>query len=334
MGRRRWRMLQSQKAAASAQAVERALEQAREYDRTTVVAPEPIKAVEPIIRNPVTIYENNRWVTVDKTARDFPYPVKMRITPEWAVEVVTERNDTNRSVRSDRVEKYIKDIIAGNWNIINNGIGFYENGQLADGQHRLWAVVEAQMPIEAIVLFGMDKKSISSIDEGAVRSTKDVSNMMGITVSNAALSITNYILEYRNLKRVTPRGEQIEFYKRHSEAVEFVVTRLKRRGICKAPVMAAIMRAWYSVDRQRLTEFLQVLDNGQMQSAKDSAAVTLREFLLRNNNNSGPFRAEMYRKTEAALVNFMNGMPISRLYGMEKEQFPLPEENVETGKPV
>jgi hypothetical protein len=68
-----------------------------------------------------------------------------------------------------------------------------------------------------------------------------------------------------------------------------------------------------------------------MQSPSDSAAVTLREWLLKNNNNSGPFRAEMYRKTEAAILNFIQGLPITRLYGVSKEQFPLPEEKLDAG---
>jgi hypothetical protein len=333
MARRRWRMLNSAKAAEKAKGIEDALRLAREEDSkpVAVIHQPSFNRVEPIVRNPVEIYENGRWVIVDKSSRDFPFPIKMKVTPDWALEVVTERNDNNRSVRDDRVEKYITDILNGGWHVINNGFGFYEDGQLADGQHRLWAIVEAKQTVEVVILFGMERVALSSIDEGASRSNKDVAHMMGLEASHAHLSITNYVLEYSNRKRTTPRIQQISFFERHKEAVDFVVSRLRRKGITKAPVMAAIMRAWYSIDRDRLAQFVKVLDSGQMESNADSAAITLREWLLKHNNNSGPFRAEMYRKTEAALVNFMNGTPISRLYGMEKEQFLLPEEKLSQG---
>jgi hypothetical protein len=324
MGRRRWKSLGMRATNDKIQAVEQALNQA------TAELEKPImRVVEPLVRNPVEIYENGRWIIVDKTARDFPVQVKMKITPEWALQVVSERNNSNRNVRDDRVEKYIADILNDNWQIINNGIGFYEDGQLGDGQHRLWAVVEAQKPVEMFVLFGMKREALPVIDEGATRSTKDVAKLMDINATHSQLSITNYILEYKNLRRTMPRGEQIAFYNRHCEAVEFILSRLKRKGVTKAPLLAALMRAWYSVDRNKLARFLEILETGMVNNESEQSAIVLREFMLRNSNNSGPFRAEVYRKTEAALVNFIAGEVISRLYGLKEEQFLLPEEKID-----
>jgi len=256
----------------------------------------------------------------------------MTITPDWAWDIICQRNTLNRDIRPDRISKYIKDIISGNWEVINNGIGFYEDGTLADGQHRLLAVSEAKISVEAIVVFGMKKSSLPRIDEGASRNTKDVAQLMGLDVGYAQLGIANYILEYKDLKRDMPRAEQIAFYERHKDAINFVTTKLKRKNVSRVPVSAALARAWYSVDHDILSKFLTVLDTGLIESPKDQAAITLREFLLKNNNHSGPFRAEVYRKTQAALMNFIEGKPITRLYGMEEEQFLLPEEKLEASK--
>lgn len=325
MGRRNWKHLATARAAERIRETEHALAQASKE----LSAPQ---SVEPPVRNPIEIYENGRWLTVDKSSRDFPFPVKLRVTPTWALDVLTDRNSNNRSVREDRVKRYIADILQGHWHVINNGFGFYSDGQLADGQHRLWAVVESQQTIEAIILFGMERAALPTIDEGAIRSTKDVANMMGIDTNYQRLAITNYVLEYKNTKRSTPRGDQIEFYMRHKDAVEFVVSRLKRVGVARAPVLAACMRAWYNADRTKLGRFLDILESGASTDTSETGAITLREFLLKNNNNSGPARMQAYRKTEAALVNFFKGLSISRLYGMDEEQFLLPEEKLEPVK--
>lgn len=322
MGRRRWRMLKKAQVAET----ERAL--ATVAEESVTLQPANVLVEKTVIRNPVEIYKDNKWIVVDESAENFPYPVKLKITPDWALEVVTERNNNNRNVRDDRVERYIRDLLDGNWEVINNGIGFYKDGTLADGQHRLWAIVESQQTVELIVVFGMAKTAIAKIDEGAARSTKDVATMMGLDASNTRLSVTNYILEYRNIRKTTPRGEQIAFYERHKDAVEFVVSRVKKHKITKAPVLAAVMRAWYNVDRDRLSRFCEVLDSGFPNDKIEHSAILLREFLLRNNNNSGPFRMEMYRKTEAAVSAFVEARPLEKLYAKAEEQFPLPEEKL------
>ena len=322
MGRRRWRMLNKAKAVETEQAL------AVIAEETLAVKNAEVHIESPVIRNPVEIYRDGKWIVVDESAENFPYPVKMKVTPDWALSVVTERNNNNRNVRDDRVERYIRDLLEGNWEVINNGIGFYKDGTLADGQHRLWAIVESQQTVDLIVVFGMAKSAIAKIDEGAARSTKDVATMMGLDATNTRLSVTNYVLEYRNIRKTTPRGEQIAFYERHKDAVDFVVTRVKKHKVTKAPVLAAIMRAWYNVDRDRLARFCEVLDSGFPNDKIEHSAILLREFLLRNNNNSGPFRAEMYRKTEAAVSAFVESRPLEKLYAKAEEQFPLPEEKL------
>lgn len=330
MSRRNWNRIfgKSVQSKISPEEISTFVGQATEKTLASVTVPSKVNVVKSD-RAPVVIYENGVWQTVEKSSRDFPYPVKMKMTPELAQEILSERNLNNRSIRNDRVDKYIKDIVNGNWSVINNGIGFYANGSLADGQHRLLAIAMAMIPVDVIVVFGMEKESITAIDEGASRTTKDVANMMGISTTNQKLAATNYILEYKDQKRRTPRNEQISFMQRHMQAVDFVTSKLSRKGITKAPVLAACIRAWYSVDHEILARFLDILDSGTYNGDTELSAIVLREWLLKNSSNAhGTFRMEIYRKTEASIVNFANGTPVTRLYGMNEEQFPLPEELV------
>lgn len=285
------------------------------------------KAPNKFIKSPVHIFEDGEWKIVEESNYKFPHPINMTITPDWCLDVLTYKNELNRRVRQDRVDKYMQDVLKGNFEVINNGIGFYKDGTLADGQHRLWAIVEAQQEVDVIVVFGMNKSSLPHIDEGASRSTKDVANMMGIEGGNKHLGVSNYILEVKGIKRTTPKHEQIDFYRRHSRSIMFVCSRLNRKMIARSPVLAACTRAYYSADHDRLERFLEILQDGYLKSEDESAAIMLRNFLLQNNNNSGSFRLEMYYKTEMALKHFLDYNTIKRLYRASTEQFPLPEDN-------
>jgi len=285
------------------------------------------------IANPVEIYKNGEWKIVDKSDYDFPFPFKLTLTPTWCLSVLENRNPLNRRIQDTRVEKYARSILNKEWETINNGFGFYEDGTLADGQHRLWAIVESAQPVDAIVVFGMKKSAMTAIDEGKSRTNVDVGRLMGLDVTNSKISTTNFILEMKGIKQQMSRQQLLDFYETHTQAVTFVSSRINVRGVAKAPIMAPIVRAWYNVDRSRLARFCEILQSGIINNDTETAAFRLRDWLIQTkSNNSGTFRIEVYQKTESALVYFFDGRPMTKLTRCKEEQFPLPHERV--GSPV
>ena len=280
------------------------------------------------IKNPVQVYINGRWAVVDADTMDFPISIKMKIMPEWAFDCVTNRNPENRRLNEDRIAKYKRDIINNNWHVINNGIGFYTDGSNADGQHRLWAINDTQIPVTAFVVFGISKDALMAIDEGKKRTVNDKLKMTGHDTKGGVVPVTNYLLEQKHAKRKLPDHEICEFFVRHQEAARFAVDRVHKRGVGKAPVLAVIARAWYSVDRKRLECFCEILETGHYVEDSNQAAFRLREWLMASTSasNSGSWRAQCYRKAEAALVYFLQEKPMSKMYGVKDEQFLLPEE--------
>lgn len=280
-------------------------------------------------KHPIWIYMDERWVVVEKEAGKFPYPVLQIITPEWALMVLTERNTNNRKRDPRRVRKYASDIINKKWHVINNGLGFFEDGTLADGQHRLEAVVETEKAVPMIVVYGVDPSATVAIDEGRPRSNADVGKILGMNVSNTALSASNYILEYCGCKAQMSRTDLLDFYDRHSDAVQGVMNMFsgtRQKGVFISPVISALARAWYTQPRDRLQQFVEVLTSGICTDVNDSAPAVLRSFLVRQmHSNTGTAREEKYRKAESAIVHFMNRNEIKHLNGVTKEQFPIPE---------
>lgn len=95
------------------------------------------------------------------------------VTPEMAKNWL-ESNINNRPVRKQKVKAYVRSIVNGNFHATNLGIGFFEDGSLADGQHRLMAIAEAGVPVEALVVYGLKREVSPHIDTGSNRTGSDV----------------------------------------------------------------------------------------------------------------------------------------------------------------
>lgn len=109
----------------------------------------------------------------------------VKVTPDIAAEMLS-RNSTNRTLRNNRVKYYAQQMKEGKWHLTGQTITFAKDGQLLDGQHRLWAVIEADVPVEFLVVYDADK--VSTYDCGLKRSTRDQLKLGGVQFSNAIMS--------------------------------------------------------------------------------------------------------------------------------------------------
>lgn len=120
-----------------------------------------------------------------------PVPVVMTITPDLAREW-TLLNTRNRAVRYNRVAKFARDMAAGKWLLNGETIKIVTDGTILDGQHRLYACMQAEVPFDSIVIRGLPVEAQDTIDTGAARSMADQFGLHG--EANAALlaSITRW----------------------------------------------------------------------------------------------------------------------------------------------
>src|SRR5882724_1512617 len=88
---------------------------------------------------------------------------KVLLTPEEAVRML-EYNHLNRPLNDQHVKRIAAQIIDGKWEFNGDTIKFSEDGDILDGQHRLWAVVEAKMAVETVIVRGIQKKAFATID--------------------------------------------------------------------------------------------------------------------------------------------------------------------------
>lgn len=103
------------------------------------------------------------------------------MTPRTALETITPatareylaHNVKNRRPKHNRIGQYARDMAAGRWQITGESLKFDRTGNLIDGQNRLYAVIEAGVPVQTYVTRGLAPESQDVMDTGAVRSGAD-----------------------------------------------------------------------------------------------------------------------------------------------------------------
>jgi hypothetical protein len=93
--------------------------------------------------------------------------------PERAKEVLA-LNVNPRKMRPTRVRQYAREMTAGNWAPYTAPLMFDTNGNLVDGQHRVAACIEAGVPFQTMIVYGVDEATVESLDQGMKRTAGDV----------------------------------------------------------------------------------------------------------------------------------------------------------------
>jgi hypothetical protein len=262
------------------------------------------------------------------------------VTPDLAIKWL-EGNVHNRAVRDSVVQRYARDMKAGRWRETHQGIAFdrAENDKekvLVDGQHRLYAIVEADVPVKMLVSFGVPMEAQGVIDDNLQRTMVDVLKLAHgrDDVGNMHVAVAKRLLSSRIHGRLT-REELVATLEKHDKAINFAIGCFEKRvrGITVAPVITVLARAFYSSDHARLTRFAQALLLGNIdEDAGEQPILLLRNWLLTKapiRGGSSSQQDSIYRKTQRALTAYLDGDRVKTLYEAEQELFPLPNEKAE-----
>ncbi len=140
----------------------------------------------------------------------------MMVTPEMAGDWLA-KNPHNRKLRDLRVRRYAEDMKAGAWKSNAETIKFSPDGTLIDGQHRLAAIIFADVTVEMLVAKNVDPGVFDTVDTGGTRVIGDalyISHEGNAAQLGTALG---YLWRYRNggaFVRIpgltTPKIQQLE----------------------------------------------------------------------------------------------------------------------------
>lgn len=119
------------------------------------------------------------------------------ITPQLAKEWLAT-NENNRSIKKAKVSSFARQMESGEWMQSGEPIIFDSNGKLANGQHRLLAVIESGASVQMLVVSGVQPEAQSVMDTGTARTYGDVLHMQGRENAFSVAAIAKRLVAYDN----------------------------------------------------------------------------------------------------------------------------------------
>lgn len=252
------------------------------------------------------------------------------ITPERAQELLQNPLEGQRHVRKRHAERLSEEILHGRFRLSCDAIVIV-SGKLANGQHRLSAVVIAGRSVQFLVLRTNDADLFKVIDSGVKRTVGDV---LGVPSARHIAAMANIGIAYdRNLISATgfgnktslcTRSEIVDYanvYMDHLQEAAGVVDALYQKyRLLNRIVGASFLYLASRSHKQRAVEFVTQVYTGE---GTPSAALDIRDRLIKNACSiaklKSPYLLAMMIK---ALKSYLQGTRPARLGVKENEEYP------------
>lgn len=120
------------------------------------------------------------------------------------------------------------------------------DGELYDGQHRLLAVVQADVTVPMLVVCGLEPNARVTIDQGRTRSVGDVMRIVDGRSRGATIAAWFRAIELLTTKRRLPLSHGIiqeQLVKYDASVKWFLVNVPKRRDLTRASIVGALIYA-------------------------------------------------------------------------------------------
>jgi len=236
------------------------------------------------------------------------------ITPDMARGMLEKNMKRNRPKRQEVIKRYARIMKAGGWNLTHQGIAFDDKGELIDGQHRLEAIIMANVPIAMMVTYGVQHADgeAFTIDMGSKRTTQNIMLISGIdddVYKHMAPFVGCYMREKMPQYIHPEPADIIAYIDRHYDDMKVIDSIIKggtssSNGIRLHTIVAvAIMAAFYRGESEdSLRRFVQVYRLNDVEFCDNynpRHALNLREYVRSHKSNH-----ETLVRCECAVYSF------------------------------
>jgi hypothetical protein len=227
------------------------------------------------------------------------------MSPKEAQSILLERNcnkgidATNRNLKTRNVKFLGRAISEGSWKRHAGNIKFDVTGTLIDGQHRLYAIAQANKDIEVILEKGCDKGTTPAIDQGDNRTLTHAVQFGGglgkITPAQAGWMTKRTVGVLRSLYdvdgKVVPEGTLserskgysaklvVDTFNKHKEALLYLYgNRSNKKGYARPAVLSPIV-SFMTRNLKKGKEFYNDFIGASLKKPKSNAARMLAKHL-------------------------------------------------------
>lgn len=198
-------------------------------------------------------------------------PQVVTLTPDAAMALL-EHNTLNRPLSDPHVKRIAGQILDGKWRYNGDTIKVSDDGMVLDGQHRLWAIVEAKKPVETIVVHGIHRDAFATVDTlRKPRHGADILALNGLSQHRAVVSSAlQWLLRYQKgafdtgISRPENRVEVAdieEAYSAHPTMVTAVERAKGLRYLANPALIAFVYFIAYNRDPVLADQMMDTLDN-------------------------------------------------------------------------
>jgi hypothetical protein len=248
------------------------------------------------------------------------------ITPSMAKEMLTH-NVSNRSLVDRRVQQYCEAMHREEWLFEGTPIAFDSNGNLIQGQHRLYACIRANRPFVAMVIRGNDPRAFGVTDTGKPRTGGDALQHEGVPEGNMIAAASRLILNFddgnRHMNSTYTHPQITAFVAKHYETLKLSVP-MARKTMPFIPggTGAALHFILARIDRDMADAFFESLSTGES-LRKTNPILTLRNRLTLRGPGALP-RPYIFAIVIKAWNAHRLGHPIHLLKWLDDESMPVP----------
>lgn len=263
---------------------------------------------------------------------------EVTVDPGFAAELL-EKNTHNRSVRVKMVHAYAADMRSGVWRANGETIKIASDGTIIDGQHRLLAVVEADVAVDFIIVTGLPMAAQDTIDTGKQRTFGDSLRLRGEVNYNVLAAVVRRlhlwekgIHRSRSVTMAPSKTQLFETLNEHPDIRDSVVvaTQAKRHVPLTAATTGLFHWIFRRIDAGDCDDFFTKLYGGANLSA-DHPVFVLRAMLINSAARGNHHRID--EDLAAALLvkawnAYRSGRTVRSLAwrpgGANPEKFPIP----------
>ena len=186
-----------------------------------------------------------------------------KITPDMCLEWL-ELNENNRPLKTHSINAFTRDMSTGRWVMNGESLKFDRHNNVLDGQHRMWACVEAGKPFTTMVIRGLPRAVFDTLDTGEKRAASDILAMNGEVNIHATSAALKYIGRYlngsmMNIQRFTNKEIEsiLKYHPNIREFVKIATTPSLRVRWCSGSVVATCWYLAHQINAEQAKNFFE-----------------------------------------------------------------------------
>lgn len=250
------------------------------------------------------------------------------ITPERAEAMLKMNTNNFRNIDSHRVHKYSRAMKLGFWEENGEPIQIYDDGTLANGQHRLHAIVESGTTQKNVVIVMGISRSVSTFDDGKTRTAAQKARAKGYSLISQEIGAIGLIMNGLENIGKYESNELMAFYEKMKDfdVVSFATRKganhpIMRNSSCIAATYCAYVLG--KINLNDIETFAQICNSGlPINGVCSNAPLCLRRTIqigVKNENgivrnNTAFARIEIFEATFQALCDFVEGKERKKNY--------------------